>query len=934
MTSRNKLFAGVGSVMGLALIVLVLVPLLFKNRIADRVQVEVDRAVDADVSWTGVELSLIRTFPNLTLGLRELRVVGVEPFAGDTLASIGRLRIALDVGSVIRSLRQRGPLVVRSIRIDEPVVRLSMLEDGSANWDILRDGAPPAETTEEAGSGRDFSVELRGLEVYDGHLTFENARSGLDVSIEGLRHSLSGDFSRESLVASTQTRADRTTVRFAGTPYLAGVAVDFDANLDVDLVEKRIAFLDNELRLNDLLLRFEGEVARPVDDVTLDVRFAAPETDFRQILSLVPAIYAQDYASLETSGRFAVSGNVQGAYGEESFPAFGLDATVDDGSFRYPDLPLPARAISAALSIANPGGDVDSTVVNLSRFHVEIGGQPIDGAVLVRTPVSDLDIDLRVAGTLDLEALSRTVKLDGVEDLEGVITTDATVRARMSDLDEGRYESVAASGSLAVRDLTLASPDLRQPVSVQEASISLSPEEATLDSFQALLGSSDLQATGRIENLLGFVMRDEALRGSGTFSSRHFILDEWRSGDGLTAIPVPAILDLSLDGTIERLVYEELEMSNARGSLRVQDERLTLEGFTFGMLGGRIGMSGHYETLDPAEPTFNFAMALDSLDIGDASAAFLTVRTLAPVARYASGSFSADLDLSGALTRDMTPVLGLLDGGGSLLTSRIEIQDFPMLERLSSALRVNELSHPTFDAVRSSVRIEDGRMHVAPFDVAVAGLSMTVDGSTGIDQSLDYSLSLAVPRALMGGATGSVLQDLATRAGRAGFDASAAEAVRVGVRVRGTVEDPELDLGLGETVASVRDLAGQAAGAAVDRQVEEARERIEQAEEEARQRAQARADSLVADAERRAETIRVEARQLADQVRAEGDRRADEVLAQATNPIARQAAQPIANRIRQEAGERADQIVTEADERADALVEEARRRAGEESGGA
>src|SRR5690606_19413375 len=147
----------------------------------------------------------------------------------------------------------------------------------------------------------------------------------------------------------------------------------------------------------------------------------------------------------------------------------------------------------------------------------------------------------------------------------------------------------------------------------------------------------------------------------------------------------------------------------------------TLDGFSLETLGGRIGVNGHYETLDPAQPTFGVDLTLDSLDIAGAAQAFLTVRTLAPVARYARGTFSADLDLTGAMDQEMTPLFDVLDGAGSLLTSRIAIEGFPLLDRLSQALRVSRLSNPTFDALRSSVRIEDGRLHVEPFEIGVAG---------------------------------------------------------------------------------------------------------------------------------------------------------------------------------------------------------------------
>ena len=943
MTLRRKLVLAGGALVALMLVSLLAIPLLFKDRIEARARAEIEQAVQARVDWSGVGLTLLRDFPNPTLTLSDVSVVGIGEFEGDTLASVGSLRLALDGRSVVRGLRQRGPVIVRSVRVEEPSLHLVVLEDGTKSWDIVRsrsepgEGDPsarePGETDPSAGepgaadAGRDLSVELRSFELSDGRVVLENAASGLYVSLVGLQHSLAGNFSRESLTAETRTQADRTTVRFGGAPYLSEVALDFVADLEVDMVERRIRFQDNELRLNDLLVRFAGDVAARGDDIALDVTFEAPRTEFGQMLSLVPVVYATDFAALETDGSFSLRGSVRGSYGEEAFPAFTLEATVDDGSFRYPDLPLPAREISAALSIANPGGDVDSTVVDLSRFHIEIGSQPLDAAFTLRTPVSDPEAFVRMQGVLDLSAVARTVKLENGDALAGAITVDASIRARRSDVDSARYERIDAQGTISARGVTLRGAELRQPVDVEEATIELSPERAELHSFSARLGSSDLQATGQLDNVLGFVLGTQPLRGSGSFTSRSFVLDEWKSDDELSAIPVPSTLDLTLEGTVDQLTYGTLLMSDARGTLHVRDQRLTLEGFTLRTLGGRIGMNGHYETTDPARPGFAMDLTLDSLDVSSASEALLTVQRFAPVARYARGTFSADLDVSGVFARDMTPVLDALDGSGSLLTSRMAIEGFPLLDRLSEVLRLSALATPTVDAIRSSLRIEDGRMHVEPFQARLGGLDMGVSGSNGIDQTLDYTLGLAVPRGLLGDAAEGVMQDLAARAGRAGLDLGAGDAIRVRVGVSGTVADPALDVGLGDPVASARDLAEEAAEAAVQARLDEARQRLEAEREEARQRAQARADSIVAEAEQRAEAIRAEARRLADEVRAEGDRRAEEVLARATNPLARRAAEPLAERIRQEANERADGLEREADERATALVAEARRRA-------
>jgi len=942
MTLRKKLLLVSGALAVFVLVTLLVLPVLVKGPVTSRARAQLDRGVAAHVDWGGMGLTFFRDFPNLTLSVRDLTVVGQDRFQGDTLASVGSLRLVLDALSVFRAWRGRGPIVVRSIRLDEPVLRLVVMEDGTPSWDLLAkapggSAGGEAAVTEPASTpatSKSLNVELRGFEVSDGDVAFANRHSGLDASLTGLRFALDGDLTAGRVTVKTAAHADRTTVRFAGIPYLDGVALDFSADVDADLAAKHFVFKDNELRLNDLALSFSGEATQQADGVAMDVRFSAPRTDFGQAVSLVPVIYARDFASLQTAGTFTVEGSVNGTFGQGSLPAFNLKAVVANGMFRYPDLPLPARDIAFDMSVDKPAGDVDGTVVRLDRFHVVIGDQPLDASLTLRTPVSDPDVDANVRGTLDLGAAARTVKLEQMQELSGVVTADASVRARLSDVDNARYDRVDARGSIAAKNLVMRSPELRQPVDVQEATLDLTPRRADLKSFQARIGSSDLRAHGWIDNLLGFVLRREPLQGSATFASSHFVLDEWKSKDPeLEVIPVPAFLDLTLDGTIDSLTYGQLQMTDARGKVTVKDQKLTMDDFALKTLGGRMAFNGTYDTNDPARPTFDLVLNMDSVDVARASAALLTVRTFAPVARYARGTFSTQLNLNGVLNHDMTPAFDALNGNGLLHTSRLSIDSFPLLQKLASSLSMPRLSNPTLEALRSSIELRDGRLHVRPFRVAVGDFAMSVEGSNGIDQSLSYTLGLALPRAAMGSATEQFVQGLAAKAGKAGLDLKAADSVRLGVTVGGTVKAPTLEVGLGEAAASAGAQVKEAATAAVEQRLDEGRAKVDSAEAEARRRAQAQADSIVAAAEQQADQVRAEARKLADQIRAEADRQANEVLAKATNPAARLAAKPVADRIRSEANKKADTLVQEADQRADAMVAEARKKADALTGG-
>ena len=735
MKKRTRILVILGTVLLIPIIALALLPIFFRDRIVARVKAEVNRTIEARVDWREAGLSIFGDFPNLTLRLDDLSVAGTNRFAGDTLARVRGLRVVLDLASVLRNVRGGGPIVVRSVELDRPVLALKALEDGTANWDITK----PTPPGQEQKASRPLAVSLRRLDIRDASISLDDRKSKLVATLAGFRQSLTGDFGAERFVLETAAHADSVSVRFGGIPYLTRVALDVTAAMDADTRAKKFTFGKNQIRLNDLALGFSGSAIIGDDHTSLDVAFNTPRTEFRHILSLVPAIYSQSFQTIKTSGSVALSGQIKGDYGETAFPSFALDAKVTNGAFQYPDLPLPARGIVLDLNVRNPGGNVDNTVVRLDRFHAVIGQEPIDATMVLKTPVSDPDVDLRLLGKLDLADVNKTLKLSGVKELAGRLTADVAVKTRMSYVDRKQYDRIAASGTIGVQGLTLASADLPHPLAIDEASLALTPQRAELRSLTGKIGSSDLRLSGALENLVPFALRGDPLRGTATFASNHFNLDEWQSDDSLKVIPVPANIDFALQATVTELLYSKLTMTNARGGLRVKDQRATLENFTMNTLGGQIGVSGFYETTDVTRPKFDIDLEMSDVDIPTAFSALTTVQALAPVAKYAKGSVSTDLHLTGALGKDMMPLFNVLDGRGALRTSALAVQGFPALVRIADALKIDRLKNPTFDAVRASIQIHDGRLHVSPFDVHVGQATLGVSGSNGIDQSLDYT---------------------------------------------------------------------------------------------------------------------------------------------------------------------------------------------------
>src|SRR5918996_6017890 len=184
MKRPTRILVLVGTLLVLPLALLLVLPVLFRDRIVQRVKAEANRTLDARIDWRDAGLTFFRNFPDLTLRLDDFTAAGIGRFEGDTLASIRHLQVALDLPSVLRSAvgGSGKPVVVRSIELDQPRLSLLALEDGTANWDITKE-EPKAER--EPPAARPLAISLRRFEIRDATIAFDNRRAGLKAALSG-----------------------------------------------------------------------------------------------------------------------------------------------------------------------------------------------------------------------------------------------------------------------------------------------------------------------------------------------------------------------------------------------------------------------------------------------------------------------------------------------------------------------------------------------------------------------------------------------------------------------------------------------------------------------------------------------------------------------------------------------------------------------------
>lgn len=911
------------------LAILITLPFVLKGKIMSAAKNAANKNLNAKVEFSDISLSFIRNFPNVALTFEDLSIEGVGDFKSDTLVSVPDLSATINLMSVISGDRYE----VKRVTIENAKVYLKVLADGKANWDIMKeDTTAVADTAIEESN---FELALNKLTFTDGVIIFDDASLNTFVRAEGVNHTLRGDLSADSTELDTETDIDFLVVDYEGVRYLNKAKASLDSKIHADLVNYKFKFPDAALIVNELEILAKGYFAMLDEGYDMDIAFDAAKNDFKNFLSLVPAVYGKDFDKVTASGTLDLSGYVKGTYSETTIPAFGVNLDIANGRFKYPDLPGAVENVNIKAIVDNKTGDPDATVVDINKFHLEMLQNPVDAVIHVRTPVSDPYIDAVIKGKIDLSDVAKVYPLEKGDQLAGLLVADVAVKGNQSDAENQRFNEFNASGQVNVSNLKYKSASFKDVVSISKAVFDFSPANITMPEMKLTMGQNDISAVGKLTNYLAYFFDKGSLVGNLDLKSNYLNVNDFMGDDAqtasdtakteLTVIEVPSNIDFQLNSTFNKVVYKELELTNASGVVKIKDQQLSLQNLKFNALEGQMVLNGVYSTKQPEKPDLTMAMNITNIDVQEAFKSFVTVKMLAPIAELTKGKVSTNLQFSSLLGSNMMPVPESFNGKGKLTSPSLVINNVSAFNKLASTLKIDQLKSWVINKINLSFEIIDGKVFVEPFKNKIGNIPVEISGWNSFDQKLEYVLDFEIPRSTFGGAANNVLNSLVSQANSKGANFSVGETVPVSVLIEGSVKNPTISTSLANIksnfVGDVKETIQQKKEEVVTKAKEEVNKYLDEANLKAKKLiddAQVKADNLVKAAEKSAQNIRHEANKQADNLVVEGKKK---------GMVGELAAGKAAERVRSEGDKRANDVVAQAQKQADELMATARQQA-------
>jgi hypothetical protein len=871
------------------IILLGILPLLFIGKASDMVKAQCDQHLEAQVDFDKLSLSLLRHFPRLTVTLNGLEVVGVDTFSQDTLVKADKIRLVVNLGTIL----SKEGVNIQHIQLVKPRINALVLADGRANWNITKPDTLPKTPSEDSSTVR---LQLRRISIEDAIIAFEDKSSGMNAAVEHWTGTLKGDLSAAKSRIETASLMEALSFEYAGIEYVKKLRLEADLALEADFEHSVYTLSTNTIRLNAMEFGLKGSVAMPdTSTLRMDLDFNTDKVTFKDVLSLVPALYKKQFDALQANGAMTLSASLKGDLTGEHYPAFNLNMSVKDGAFRYPGLPGSVENVNLLAKVDHPEGVLDLTVVDLKGLHLEMAGHPIDLRARVVTPISDPAVEAAFKGVIKLDRVKEVYPLEEGTDLQGTITGDVTLAGRLSQLEKKQYDQFKADGVLEASGVAYGLSD-GQRLLVEQAKMTLSPAAIDLAALVLKLGRNDVAATGSLGNYLPWLMNKGVLTGRLDIRSNYLSLNELMNlgGDAepvektsmetnpttvssdsvpLEAPVIPANLDLNLKADVATLVFNRFELKDFNGLIRIKESRAALENLQAKAMGGSIGVQGYYETVQPDKPAMDLKLNLKEVTYKETFKTLTLVRDLVPVFEKTEGTYSMNMQLKSGLDKTMKPDYSTLYGDGRLQSTNLKLSGLKVMEALATQLKMESLRSLAPKNVDIGFHVENGRVRTKPFQLAIQQTVLQFEGSSGFDKTLDYGVTAQLPASMS-------KVGLTTLKGRIG----------------GTFDKPTVTFDLEEAAKKAAmgladQLLKKATGAGIDEQAAKAKEAFEKEAAAIRARAKAAGDKLIAEA----------------------DKEAQRLIDKATNPLLKAAAKASADQLKKEAAKKAAELEADAE---------------------
>ncbi len=559
----------VGALLLAILVALFLAPILLEDSLIARVKDEVNKNLNATISYEDADLSFFKAFPYPSITLDNLSITGNAPFEDTELIRAEQLFLQVGLASIIH---KDEAIELTKIIVKKPTIHIKTNKEGQSNTDIVK--------ALEGSSEASYWIDIQSYSIEDGSLIYEDLQGQLYATIGSINHTGKGDFAQDIFDLQTSTLLENTTIKSSNVTLANNLTIKSELPIRVNTTDSKYSFTDGLININDFALKADGDIQLKDEGVYMDLMSKGNDNSVKEFLSLIPYAYTKDFDQVKASGTFTYAANAKGLYNSatNTTPAFDLTVDLKNGVVKYPDLSLPIENLNVDLTATNRTSNVNKTDIEIKPIQFSIDGETLFASIITRNssiPYFEFDIDT----DMDISKIQKAYPLTGIETLAGRMDIDIKTKGNTEDLLNQSFANLESTGQINLQNVVYKAID-QEPVSIDQFEGDYKNDQLTIAKLNLVAKPNDIQLEGKLSNVLNYYFNDQPLTGTLKAHSSNMDLNEYiETSDTTASQPTLANfdnIDVRFEYSADDMVYELYEIKDIKATTTFKNDELSI----------------------------------------------------------------------------------------------------------------------------------------------------------------------------------------------------------------------------------------------------------------------------------------------------------------------------------------------------------------------
>lgn len=707
-----------------------------KEQITSYALGQVNNRLEAEIKVGAFDVTLFSQFPRVSLDMENVSIA--DPLhKGESLLKAEHVFIGFNLYDIIRHNYR-----IKLITIDNGEVNLLTDKKGRANYLILK------KTEQSTAENESFLLNLKKVVLNEVHLNYRDDQYKQYHDMLCRHVTLSGDFNEKGERIELEGKLLANTSRSQGITLARNKALQLDLALKTNHTTGTYTFEKGNIDIDRLKLTLKGSITNKPKSVAFDLETGARNLDIPGLLSLIP-----DQGSipedLSSDGELYFKGTIKGEASNTQSPAIRFAFGISNGSVKRGSGPAIKR-IEAEGELSNGASrNRKTSSVMINKLSFEINGAGAEGHLSI-TDFTDPAVSTSLKGKTDAAGLLSLWKNETIKSAEGIISFDVNFSGKIAHLNTSGWLKNKASGTLDadLKDITFTQNS--KTIKKLAVNVTLNDKDALINSFRAEVDQSDIRVSGKIINLVPYLLSEEQpLQAQIDYQSDFIDLNNFvmplspaNMDPSKKGFALPSNIRIDAHVRSQELVYHLFRAKNMVADVHWKGKQISVENLSAQTMEGIIKLDGQVENAPDGRFLVSASSELSEINIQQLFKTCNDFGQKEITQQHLKGKLTGTIDVTSVWSNNLDCDLNKLYALGKIRITNGELNGYKPIEALGKYVDVNDLRNLKFADLSNTIEIRNRTIYIPAFEVRNNALNLVVAGTHTLDNYIDYKVKM------------------------------------------------------------------------------------------------------------------------------------------------------------------------------------------------